>query len=93
MNQNAQEQVVKVLRQWVSRHPQPDEPAIQFGEGAHPDGLSPRALLKEVEGNTPDGQFFLAVLDNAIKANSLEAVLKSFTIAQAPKAATQAHAH
>ena len=93
MNQNVREQVVNVLRQWVSRHPRPDEPAIQFGEGAHPGGLSPRALLKEVEENTPDGQFLLTVLDNAIRANSLETVLKGFMIAQTPRAAAQARAH
>ena len=92
MDPNAKEQVVKVLRQWVSQHPRPDEPAVQFTGSAHAQGLSPKALLKEVEGNTPDGQFFLAILDNAIAANSLETVLKSFSTAQAPKAAAQARA-
>jgi hypothetical protein len=92
MDQDVKEQVVRVLRQWVSRHPRPDEPAVRLAEGTHPGGLSPKALLKEVEENTSDGQFFLAVLDNAIRANSLETVLKGFTIAQPPKAAARARA-
>jgi hypothetical protein len=92
MDQDAKEQVLKALRQWVSHHPRPDEPAIQFGESAHPEGLSPKALLKEVEGNTPDGQFFLAILENAIAANSLETVMKSFVTTQIPRAAAQARA-
>lgn len=92
MDQNAKEQVLKALRQWVSHHPRPDEPAIQFGESAHPEGLSPKALLKEVESDTRDGQFFLAILDNAIRANSLETVLKSFVPAQTSRVAARAPA-
>jgi len=84
--------ILAALRRWVNQHPRPDEPAIQFGSSAHPDGLSPREIVQEIEGETEQGRFLLQLLDNSMKTSSPETVLKGFGWTEG-LLKFQAHAH
>ncbi len=84
--------VLTALRRWVNQHPRPDEPAIQFGSSAHPDGLSPRKIVQEIEAETEQGQFLLQLLDNSMAVSSPETLLKGFGWTEG-LLKSQAHAH
>ncbi len=44
----------------------------------HPDGLSPREIVREIEAESEEGRFLLRVIDNSMRVSSPETVLKGF---------------
>jgi len=69
--------LLAAIREWVAKHPAPDDPAIDVGLGGR---YSPRQIHNELlEEGSEFGAWFLRVLENGIKSSKLQAVLDGFS--------------
>jgi len=51
----------------VKNHPQADEPAVGFGNKT----FSARELAKEIENETPVGQMFIKIIEQAVSSGAI----------------------
>jgi hypothetical protein len=93
MDFDTQQRVLSALRHWVVVHPNPAEPVIRFGSERHPNGLSPKQIVEEIEAHTQDGDFLLKMIDFSIREFGESTILDGFRIDEGTRGAFLASAH
>jgi hypothetical protein len=69
---NQIERLAAALRDWVGRHPQPDEPVLAFAGSR---ALTPRELAGAVAQQSDDGRDFVRLVQFGLEVASFEAIL------------------
>jgi len=76
--------LAETVKQWAQSHPSPEVPAVRIlGRGV----FSPAQISEEILRRSDVGLILLSVLESAVEASSLEAVLQSFEDGEATAAA------
>lgn len=69
-------QIIEALQQWAKQAPE-DELSIELVGGDR--FLTPSQVYIEVEGNTPDGQAILRILEHGVREEGLQQIVSRLT--------------